>query len=528
MGGRDRGVELLLAGYAAFETVRGVVPELLAVLASVAINVGVDEPFLATALNAGFFATAFYVFTPLVFPEPLGDRRERTGFRLVVVVVSLLFAAPVSLALATFDSLSVSLSVIGGYLTVAVAISIAVFALYFRLTQQAPLWSPDGDSLALVVYRSEESPAEYRQTLRRLDTDHPRVARFLRGISTVAAMSSYTIPCILFGVAAAALNSFFPLLEVLVFAGLTLRAGGRLGIIDRPLPDVESRFYDRITTATRSVRGVAGVLMAVVSLLLAAFLVAVWVTIEGYWLGSVTNSVNTFGRNVEWFLVRRAGPWLVVEQWLRIVESIGHVVALPLSSGYAMWYWYVELRRLTAIEGTAEWDFARPPGFALPAVVLVAGWQLSLGAARHGWPVDLAFAVAWPLATLGAVWSVYRTRSPPDDAGTATALWAIPLAFVVYAGGVILTLVAALDIPRQSFIPIGVLPWLFYLDSIKEVMDGLAGRLLSTGYVLLPLLVAAAFRDLLDIGAAMLGVLAGVVAVFVLGQVLTHRYEETS
>ncbi|MFT4884494.1 MAG: hypothetical protein ACI8U4_002010 [Natronomonas sp.] len=527
MAHRNRGEAVLLAGYAVFETVRGAVPELLAVLATIAINLGIDEPLLGAALNGGFFAVTFYVFAPVVFPAHQGERRERPGFRVVVAAVSLAFALPASLALTTFEALSPTFALLLGYLAAATLAGMVTFGLYFRVTQSVPLFDPTGDAFALLQSRADESVAEYQEHLERLEADHPYAAGFTRRLSVVASLGAFVVPCILFGIAAAALDSFFPLLETFVLAGLVIQAGSRLGVAERRLPDVETQFYNRLTAATRSTRGVAGVMMALVSVIFAAFLVALWVAVGGLWFGSVTNSLSAFERFVGWYLEGRIGAAMVGQQFLRIVASVGGILAIPLSSGYVTWYWYRELRRLAASEQdeTGTIDTARPPGFLLPAIVLVGGWFVYSTGASDPWPVDEAFAVAWPCVGLVMLWTVHRTRR--NTAGTTDDTnWSIPLGYLLYGGTVAGVLIAFADFPRQFALAIAALPWLFYLGMVTDYAGDLFGRVLLVGYALGPLLLIVVLRDVFNIGPPLLALFGGIVGLIVLGQVLTHVYED--
>lgn len=178
--------------YAAVETIRGVAPDLVTVTVSVAVGVGLTPATLGTALDAGFLFVAFYTFAPSVYPRRAGPRRERPGFRLVVAGVALVVAVPLSLALTTLD-VTVSYALVGTYLS-AVVVGIAAFGLYFRATQSLPLSDPGGDRFAVLRGRVEESAADHRQYLRRLDTRSPWAARAVRWLSVVATMSTYLAP----------------------------------------------------------------------------------------------------------------------------------------------------------------------------------------------------------------------------------------------------------------------------------------------------------------------------------------------
>ena len=102
MAPRERAVEVAVGLYAVVEMVRGVVPELLVVAASVVVEIGVSALVIRTVLEAGFLFAALYVFTPIVFPAVVGGRRGAPGFRILVALVTLLFALPSLLALTTF------------------------------------------------------------------------------------------------------------------------------------------------------------------------------------------------------------------------------------------------------------------------------------------------------------------------------------------------------------------------------------------------------------------------------------------
>jgi len=514
---RDRGDERLLAGYATLETLRGVAPEVLAVGVSVAVGTGLTPTKVGVALNAGFLFVAFYTFTPSVYPATVGPRRERPGFRLVVATVASAVAVPLALALTSFDPRTFPPALVGGYLGLVTVGAGATFAAYFRLTQSVPLTDPEGDAFAVLRGRVDESAADHRRYLDRLATRSPRTETAVRWLSVVATMGTYLGPCLLFGVGAAALDSLFPLLELTVLAGLLFRAGNRTGVLNRSVPDVESRFYDRLTTATRSVRGTAGVLMVVVSLLLATFCVSLWLRV-GLRPWAVTNGVDLLRRSLG------GGPFApsLVTAVVDLVAGVGTVVALPAASGYAVWYWLRELRRFTAFESGDEGAVvARPPGLTLVSTALTVGWFAHASGSEVG---DAAFAVGWPVLALGLVLSVRQARrggaTPPSE-----TRWSIPVGFVVYAGGVVVSLVAFFDVRPRMVLGVVIPVWSFYLEGMNDRATDPRGSLELVGYGAALFLVVFALRGPLDAGRPVLATLAGVVVALAVGQAFTYVFD---
>jgi hypothetical protein len=499
-----------------------VVPELLVVAASVVVEIGVSALILRTVLEAGFLFAALYVFTPTVFPAVVGGRRGAPGFRILVALVTLLFALPSLLALTTFETLTVSYAVLGWYLLGAGLVSTTAFACYFRLTQSGPLSDPGGDAFAILRSRTGESVAEQREYVRHLDATAPRLGTLVRSLSVVAAMATYVGPCLLFGVAAAVLESLFPLLETFVIVGLLFQAGSRAGVVDRSVPDVETRFYDRLTAATRSVRGTAGVLIIVVGIVFAAFLVLLWIQL-GLGLSALTNALERvalrFGPEPG-----GASPFRAL---ISLVAAVGGVVALPLASGYAVWYWFREFRRFTVLESAdpaPERNVARPPGLLVAATALTVSWFVRLTAYRFAWPVDPLFAVAWPLLALALLRNVRRARVDEPEPPNKSA-WTIPAAYVIYGGGVTLSLAVFLEM-RSTIVLAIVLPvWIFYLDGLSDRATDLRGRLRVIAYEVALVVGVFAFRGPLEISSLTLWVVAGGVALLILGHVVSQLFE---
>jgi hypothetical protein len=533
---RARVVRLALVGYAAVETVRGAVPEVVAVAAAVAVEVGVSAFALSTVLQAGFLFVALYVFTPTVFPAAVGARRETVGFRTVAALVGLAYALPTTLALTTFDDITVSYMVVGGYLAVATVGGAAAFALYFAWTQSAALADPAGDAVAILLGRTDESPAEHRAQVHQLDATAPLVGRLVRPLSVIAAMSTYVGPALVFGVAAGTLDSLFPLLEALVVASLLLQAGRRAGVVDRSLPDVESRFYDRLTTATRSVRGTVGVIMTVVGILLAAFLVLVWVQL-GAGLAEVANAVRGLATSLDGGPLGEPLPAATIE----LTAALGGTIALPLASGYAVWHWSRELRRITRLEGDGDGDASagdgdgaadggdgavvtRPPDMLVAATLLTVAWFVDLTAFRFDGAIEPAFAVVWPVLAVVLLAHVCQSRAG-DQSPPVESAWTLPAAYVVYGTGVTGSLAIAFDL-RASMVLAVVLPlWMYYLPHVSDRATDVTGRLGLVAYSVGLVLPLAALQGPLELGTPTLAFIGGTVALLLVGHVLSHRYE---
>jgi hypothetical protein len=511
---RDWTAKVLLAGYAGFEIIRGAVPELLSVGFSVAVAFADTSLAVETLVEAGFLLVAFYVFTPEVFPATV-ERRRAPGFRSLVAVVSLTFALPASLALSTFDTMTVPYALVGGYFAAAVVVGLLAIAVYFRGTQSEPLWDPDGAAMALAQARAEEPPADHRRYLRRLDAQSRWAGDALRLLSIVAGAATYLGPCLLFGFAAATLGSLFPLLELLVVAGLLVQAGRHVGVVDRSVPDLEARFYDRLTATTRSVRGTASVLMIVVGVLLATFLILLWVR-AGLRLWDVSNAVDTVALSLD-PTVPSLSP---LEAVASLVAAVGGVVALPIASGYAIWYWVHQLRWVAAVERGD--DARRPPGLLLAATGLTGGWFVYFTAYRFEFSVDAAFAVAWPLFALFAVRNVRRMRR---TRGTASrSRWPLLVAFTLYVGVVTGSLSATFDLRRSMVLGTLFPLWLYFLGELRGRTSGPRGRLLRFGYGVALFLIVFALREPLEIGLPLLAALGGVGALLLAGQAFAHAF----
>ncbi|WP_157969349.1 hypothetical protein [Haloplanus rubicundus] len=517
---RDRVARGLLAVYAAVELVRGVTGEVLSVGLSVAVTLGVTSTTLGTVVDAGFFFVTFYVFTPDVFPAAT-DRRDDPGFRILVAAVSLAFALPASLALSAFGRLTVPYALVGGYLLAATLVGIATFAAYFRLTQSVPVADPRGDAFALVRVRSEDAATEQRRYLRRLEAQSAWLGTVVRLLAVVAAAATHLGPCILFGVAAATLGSLFPLLELLVVVGLVLQAGRRMGVVDRSAPDLESRVYDRLTAATRSVRGTAAVLMIVVGTLLAVFVALLWLRI-GTRPWPLVNALRGLAASLD-----PASIHDPLAEAVALVAAVGRIVAVPVASGYAIWYWIRALRWVAAVEresGPYRVDAPRPPGLLLAATGLTVGWFANAAAYRVAGPAEPAFAAAWPLLSLVALHSVRRERSSTATPASE-ARWPLPAAFAIYAGGVTASLAATFDIEWRIVLGVVFPLWLYSLGELRERTTGARGRLLRLCHGALLFASVFALRDPLGVTPFMLWLLAGAVGLLAAGQWLSEAFE---
>jgi|GEM_PF-6785723 len=517
---RDRAAKVLLAGYTAVEIVRGVATELLSVGLSVAVELGGTPIAVEALVESGFLLVAFYVFTPEVFPAAV-ERRDDPGFRLLVAFVSVTIALPISLLLSRFGTVTVPYALVGWYLAAAMVVGLVAFATYFRLTQSEPLADPDGDLFAILLTRTDETASDHRRYVRQLDDRSAVGGGVVRVLSVLAGTATHLGPCLLFGVTAATLGSLFPLLELLVVVGLLLQAGSRVGVVDRSVPDVESRFYERLTAATRSVRGTASVVMIVVGVLLAVFLVLLWVRfgLRPWALANAVEAVTTA-------LAPAPPNRSLADALVELTAAVGGVVAVPLASGYAVWYWLRTLRWVAALEradDTETPDVARPPGLLLAATGLTVGWFASATAYRFAWPVVPAFAAGWPPLALLAVRNVHRGRRRNEP--TSEARWPLPVAFTAYAGGSTVALAATLDV-RPSIVLGVVFPlWLYYLGALNERLTGVRGRLLRFCYGVSLFFAVFALRGPLGVSTALLALLAALVGLLTFGQVFAHVFE---
>lgn len=514
-GGRaERLRDLALTLAVVVESVPQVLPDAVTAVVALLLGFGVTEWTLSRGIDVAFLAAVFYGFAPTVFPADVAERRGTRRFRAVVAAVSLLFAVPVVLALSTTGRFDLTSRELLGLFGACAVLGAAIVLAYLRRTQAVPLTDPTGDAVAFVLARTDESRRSLRHEQARLARENPLVARVRNALLVGAGAATYVVPCALFGVVAATLNSAFPALELAVLAGVALRrvrsrpAGPGAVAGDAPV-DVEERLYDRLTAAVVTTRGSAGVLMATVGVVLSLFLLAPWSAAGQPAVGPVTAGWDRVAA-----VAGAAATGATAGDPLAVLTdalvATGALVALPVASGYGVLFWTRAFRRFAALVekgADATPPVAAVPGLALPATGLVVAWGCYLARFGTDLPVDPAFALAWPPLVAAAAWSVLaaRRRRPRTLSGVGRRLVAAHVVFVVAVGGSLAVLVGLQGFGRTLLVPVFT-AWIYFLEPVRAV-EGAAGDLLRVGYGALPLAAVLLARPVVPVGGALLVVL---------------------
>ena len=558
---------LAVVGTGAVETLVRLVPDSLqwvidsrvgAVLASTAINVGVQEDLALAATQWAFLLVVFYFFTPTVLPGAAGERaaRERP-FRALLAVAAGVFAIPVVLlGSGTWLALGGSGARFGGYVATTTVVVCVALGAYLSLTQDEHLADPAGPAYALVLEFTGTTEAEATKEYSAID-DRPgwtRTGGRLLGAAAVGA--SYAIPLLPFGFLGGALNAVFPVLEVLVLLGVfwETREDGDADPTRWPAlddPEVEETFYDHLTAATRGPTGAAATIVCVLGVLAP---VAAVVVLLGTGLFEPRHLLADWSLTVDYSIRWLSGaiPAATVgRQFASAVAETGELLAIPVAAGYATWYWYRRIQRLPAVlSGRASSDSgdstddsaddsarscpARPPGMVLPAAALSLGWklefELSVGRLRDVSPPiepELLFAALWTVLTLVLV-ATYRrtvrldgTESPADRSHEGLSLLVALAGSLVVAYVVFLPTVRALALAVLAAILMG---WLYCFESVADRAEASTSHpdfvvsLYGLGLVVVSVPAVA-----LDVAPPVLLFVAVVSGLVVLGRYLSDR-----
>ena len=554
---------LAVVGTGVVETLVRLVPDALqwvidsrvgAVLASTAINVGVQAGPALAATQWAFLLVVFYFFTPTVLPGAAGERaaRERP-FRALLAVAAGAFAIPVVLlGSGTWLALGGSGARFGGYVATTTFVVCVAVGAYLSLTQDERLADPTGPAYALVLEFTGTTEAEAAEEYSAID-DRPgwtRTGGRLLGAAAVGA--SYAIPLLLFGLLGGALNAVFPVLEVLVLLGVLweTREDGDADATRWPAlddPEVEETFYDHLTAATRGTTGAAATIVCVLGVLAP---VAAVVVLLGAGLFEPRHLLADWSLTVDYSIRWLSGaiPAATVgRQFASAVAETGELLAIPVAAGYATWYWYRRIQRLPAVlSGRASSDSedsaddsartcpTRPPGMVLPAAALSLGWklefELSVGRLRGVSPPiepDLLFAALWTVLTLVLV-ATYRrtvrldgTESPADRSHEGLSLLVAFAGSLVVAYVVVLPTVRALALAVLGALLMG---WLYCFESVADRAEASTSHpdvvvsLYGLGLVVVSVPAVA-----LDVAPPVLLFVAVVSGLVVLGRYLSGR-----
>jgi hypothetical protein len=462
---------------------------LAAVLASVTVNLSIQNSILLSVAQALFLLVTFYFFLPTVLPGAAGDRaRQNDPFRVILASIATLFAIPVVLlATGAWTAIGGTGGLFVTYLFSTVVVAVFLVIALLSLTQAEPLLEPESDAYAVIRARRDETADVIRAEFGQLD-DGPRwFGHLVRFLAVGAVAASYIIPMILLGVIGGALNAVFPVLELLVLFGLIWEArqdestdAEHLELSE--LTDVDQTFYEQLSMATRGMTGAAATLVCVLGVLTPVAAVAL-VLSSGYLTPAYV--VSDWGLAID-YLVRSVTGTVSIgavgEQFVSAGSQTGEFLALPIAIGYATWFWYREIQRLpgtvaSMVPGSdsegAEGPYpVRPPGMLLPAAGLVFAWKIellhSIGDLRLGWlPVEpsMLFVVLWPPLVVVHLVTFRRTLSG-QSSEQPDASWrvGIPL-FVSFWSTLLIAYFIVMPIGRSILLAtVGAVTvaWLFY------------------------------------------------------------------
>jgi hypothetical protein len=558
----DRG-DLLVVGAGAVEVAWQVTPEVVVrlveaglgpVALSAAVNLGVDGGPVGVAAQMAFLLAVFYQFVPDVLPGAAGERaREERGFRAVTSASAGVFAFPVVLLVTgTKGVLLPNGRAVTWYLFGATAVTVVGMTAYLRASQEPPVSAPEGRARTVLADREWYDPAEARADIEQVGRWPRPVGVAVMALSAVGIGAAHVTPAVLFGLAAAALNAVFPVLEVLVLVGLLARvsdgsAGGERSVVRR-LPDVEAVFYDNLTAASRGMEGAAATIVVVLGVFApVATLVVVLAAggVDPSWAASAWPlAAEMVGRWAAGTVTAGTAGRYVAQA----VVDTGEFLALPALTGYAAWYWYRILRRLPAMladdagtvagllpsgEETAGSSLpARAPGLMVPAAALgvarrleVVGSLSGVGSVYAPAAARWGFALAWPPLVAAMLWTV-RAAWRRDRQGRvqppASDRRALVVAFPATLVGSLPMIVGFRQAVGQTALTGLFLAYMFHYEHIDGRARDVAGGAGTAARTLAPVvgLVAAWWLGLVGIAVVAAG---GVYVVMVAVQKLVER-----
>lgn len=407
-----------------------------------------------------------YEYVPEVYLGSYGAVAELTGFRVLTAAVAVYFG--------------VTLSVIGGFAPPAMAFGlvategagavweligglfagIAVFVAYFRLVRGERLADPDGDLWTVFEAFTVEDEAEMFERAEQLSRP---TRTLLFAVTAVAVGALFVLPCLFLGFVLSVVNGFYPLPELVVFAGFalgTIARGKRFdaGLYGGDHVDLERYAVDQITDALRNMKGLVLSLYCGAGMLSGGLLFFLGLGLAGQGAASLA---PVLGMLVE---APPRDPAVVAEILARIWFVVGLFAVLLAYGATALFYWLRQLRRLPPY--VRYWErrwrgrarspppapVARPPGLFLPGNLLLALlvwllWSAPGGELTH--PLLVAFGVAWPVAVAVAAWSIrraFRADPQPLDGEARDVL----VALTVQVGLIVLLGVAGGASPAAS------------------------------------------------------------------------------
>ena len=516
--------------------VRGVPDLLLAaadlspLAASVLINTTVGDPAALVVLNTLFLGTVFYTFLPDVLPARVAVVTDRP-LRLTLAAGSAAVAFP---AVGVFNAPDAAPwgRLAFPVIVVAVLATVSGTLGHFHLTRERSLLAWESDLRRFVRDRHVVDRDEYRDKWRSY-LDGPAPVRWAAALVTVAGgAAAFGLVVTVFGLAGAALNAVFPVLELLVVVGLVLRATGGADAertvrglpIPTSAPDPEAAFYDDLTATFRSVRGTTSAMMVVFVLLIVLSLFAGATPALGPMFSLGTTALRTGLELVAAFPASTADGVAGLEYLLRAGGRLSLAVGLPVAIGYAAWYWYRQMRRLPAVFGDTSPAVVRPPGYSVPAAVPLSlcGLVTEVGSVTR--VAVSASGLLVPVALVAVGWSVRETlRREPQPA--ATDRRALPVAFCLtfYAAAV------ALVGTEFGLVYLGpvVLVWLYYLEPAQDRGAGPVERMRNVFWYVLAIWVVLLAASTVVPTPPIIRYLPGGVVVLAAVGYLVERYAAT-
>lgn len=427
------------------------IPDWLPVVATALTGlVAADLSLLGHLFEWLLFSYLLYRLFPRLLPDeaPAGPVFAERRFRLLAVAISVALALPIAAVVPSAFRPSLPDAValasapwvpLGVLVAAAVAVTSYVYVRWWRHA------TPD-EKLAFAAAAVGHEPTAERLTAELATLERDDWAATLdSGLLLFGSAGRVVLVCGMLGLVAAFAGMLFPLVEVVVVAGVAAglvaerfpeRVGRRLApLVDRTT-GVEERFYAAAGYATSSPKGMVTSLFVVFGFLLSTFL-AVW---------SVVALVVAAYLAVAVVRQPAAASGILVGLW----NALGLLTCVSLPGVYSVWFWRRMATRLPHF--LAHWE-ARRPGTASvadPTVgrALVTRPPLALAPAFLPWlPVLAVFragdanavlstpalALAWPALVLGVLWTVRWTRrTTPQPPGTDA--WALPTAMAVQIG----------------------------------------------------------------------------------------------
>jgi len=463
-----------------------------AVVASAAINLGIQNRFLLAGSQVLFLVVSFYAFLPMVLPGEAGRRAAgESSYRVALALVAGVYSLPiVLLSTGVWTTAGWTGRLVSLYLVGATALTLVVTAVFLRRAQPEALFDPSGKAHAIISERRRGSASTPLGT--GLSASLPRWHRV--GTTAIVATSvaaSHVIPMILFGLLGGALNAVFPVLELVVLSGLLLKFTGDADTDSRlslAFPEIEDTFYDHLTVVTRGSTGAAGAITAVLGVI--APVGAAVVLLNGGYL-TPRYAISAWGlafESLHRWLFATVRLSTVLDGFVAAVAASGEFLAVPIAATAAVWFWFREIQRLPALQtATANDDVstaspatvpARPVGMLLPAAALAFARkleiELSVGSFRGTLPsgtVELLFASSWPLLVLLVFATIRWTPSGGQDAESVGVLTEGPPMFVAFASTLVIAYALIIPLGRLlsvTIVGVLLLSWLYYLTPVDR------------------------------------------------------------